>query len=200
MKSYLHLFFLLHWSGSRLLFFLAFRCVVWHIVSLSLTLFHFLWLLIRLYDDSFPHSASHKHAPCVFVARPSPCSLFLVCVFLLFVFLVLFIVSCVSDCCAVLVSGKSHSPFRFSLFPKPVLTVSFAGCVFPSFGEPCLMVVIYFPLVVLVLPCLIVCGIGLHSFCVLCWLPQTCYIFVYASFFYPISYRMCHFRAALVHH
>ena len=77
----------------------------------------------------FSRSANPEHARFV----PLPVHPFFVCVFMLFVFHVLFVVFCVSVSCAVLMLGRSHSLFRLSLFPKPVFIVSFDGCVLSFF-------------------------------------------------------------------
>jgi hypothetical protein len=93
-------FFLLHWSGSRLFFFLAFRCVVSHIVSLSLHCFLSFRLLVPLYDGSFSHSPlflfTFFSRVCIHVIY-FPC---LVCC----ISYLLFVLCCVSLCFLILCS------------------------------------------------------------------------------------------------
>ena len=65
--------FLLHLSGSRLFFFLAFRCVVSHIVSLFLTFLHFASFcpvaVSFVYLLCVPFGKTRTRTQCVFVVR-----------------------------------------------------------------------------------------------------------------------------------
>ena len=149
--------------------------VVSHIVSLFLMLFPFFRLLVRLYVGSFSHSPLFLLTFC------------LVCVFMLFVILVLFIVFCVSGSCAVLVTGRSHSLFRFSLFLKPMSTVSFADLCFCHSARPaswlsftCRWLYSFFPVLLSVV---LVCVV---SVCVALTASDVLHFFL-VFLFYPIS-------------
>ena len=119
--------FLLHLSGSRLFSFLAFRCVVSHIVSLFLTFLPFASFcpgtVSFVYLPFVPFAKTLDCTQCMFVVLPSSCLPFFLCVFVS-TFFVLFVVYMYAAC-VLLLLGWPSSHFRLSLLSKLVSAVSF---------------------------------------------------------------------------